>query len=110
LRRKGISVNIVKCIKEMYDRIRFCVKCGEDKVTGFIKQKREARQGCSLSRYLFDIFIYITDYICKDNPHATVTGMTTIPGLLFAADLAFSSFMNNGLQKATDQVTKYCRE
>jgi hypothetical protein len=56
----------------------FCVKCGEDKTTGFIEQKREVRQGCSLSRYLFDIFIDITDYISKDNPHATVIGMQQI--------------------------------
>jgi hypothetical protein len=30
--------------------------------------------------------------------------------LLIADDLAFSSFTIDGLQKATDQVTKYCRE
>jgi hypothetical protein len=39
LRRKGISGNMVTCNK-MYDGIRFCVKCREDEVTGFIEQKR----------------------------------------------------------------------
>jgi hypothetical protein len=34
----------------------------------------------------------------------------TIPGLLFADDLAFASFTINGLQKAVDQVTSYCKE
>jgi hypothetical protein len=36
--------------------------------------------------------------------------MTAIPGLLFAYDLAFSSFTTNTLQKTIDQVLKYCRE
>jgi hypothetical protein len=49
-------------------------------------------------------------YISKDNPYAPVIGMTTIPGLLFTDDLAFSSPTINGLQKAADQVTKYWRE
>jgi hypothetical protein len=42
--------------------------------------------------------------------HAPVIGMTSIPGLLFADDLAFSSFTINSLQKTIDQVLKYCRE
>jgi hypothetical protein len=40
LRRKGISDNTVKCIREMYDGIKFCVKSGEDEVTDFIEQER----------------------------------------------------------------------
>jgi hypothetical protein len=36
LRRKAISDNMAKCVKEMYDGIKFCLKCGEDEVTDFI--------------------------------------------------------------------------
>jgi hypothetical protein len=36
--------------------------------------------------------------------------MTAIPGMLFADDLAFSSFTINSLQKTIDQVLKYCGE
>jgi hypothetical protein len=36
LRRKVMSDNMVKRIKEMYDGIKFRVKCGEDEVTDFI--------------------------------------------------------------------------
>jgi hypothetical protein len=32
---------MVKCIKEMYDWVTFCVKCGEDEVTNFIERKEE---------------------------------------------------------------------
>jgi hypothetical protein len=57
---------------------------------------------------LFNISIYL--YISENNKHAPVTGMTTIPELLFAGNLAFSPFTDNGLETATDEVTKYCRE
>jgi hypothetical protein len=64
---------MVKCIREIYDGIKICVKCGVDEVTDCIEQKRGVRQGCSLSPYLFNIFIGdIIDYISKDNPHALV--------------------------------------
>jgi hypothetical protein len=70
---------MVKCIKEMYDGIKICVKCEDDEVTDFIEQKTGVRQGCSLSPYLFNNFIdNIMDYISKDNPHAAVIGTTTI--------------------------------
>jgi hypothetical protein len=93
LRGKGISGNMGKCIEEMYDRIKFCVKCGEDEVIDFIEQGRRVRKGYGFSLYLFNIFMDdIIDYISKDNPHAPVTEMTAIEGLLFADDLAYSSF------------------
>jgi hypothetical protein len=34
----------------------------------------------------------------------------SIPGLLFADDLATGSFTVNGLQKGTDKLTKYCKD
>jgi hypothetical protein len=81
--RKGVSYNTVKYIKETYEGIKFCVKCGEDEVTDFIEQRSGVRQGCSFSPYLFIIFIDdIIDYISKVNLHAPVTGTTAIPELL----------------------------
>lgn len=71
---------MVKCITELYDGIKFCVKCEEDEMTNFIKRRRGARQGCSLSPYLFNIFMeYIIVYISKDKSQARVIGTTTIP-------------------------------
>jgi hypothetical protein len=92
MENKCVSDNMVKWISEMYDGIKICVKCGENEVTDFIEQTRRVGQGCSLSPYVFNIFIDDNiDYISKDNPHAPVIGTTAIRGLLFADDLAFSS-------------------
>jgi hypothetical protein len=52
----------------------------------------------------------IVDYISEDSPYAHVNGTTAIPTFFFAVDITFSSFTANGLLKATDQVTKHCRE
>jgi hypothetical protein len=66
LRRNGISDNMLKCVGEIYDEVKFCVKCGEHEVTVFIEQKRGARQGCSLTPYLLNIFTDdLIDYINK---------------------------------------------
>jgi hypothetical protein len=91
--------------------VYFCVKCGGDEVTDFVKQRRGVRQGCSLSHYLFNIFIDNTmDYISEYNVHALVIGNMPIPGLLFADDLAIGSFTVNGLQRRIDQIVKYCSD
>jgi hypothetical protein len=60
---------------------------------------------------VFNIFINdIVEYINGDNSHAPSIGQITIPGLLFADDLAVSSFTSNGLQKEIDQIVRYCKE
>jgi hypothetical protein len=63
MRRKGVSDNIAKCIKKMYNGTIFCVKCGGDEVIDFVEQRRDVRQGCSLSPCLFNMFIDRVVYI-----------------------------------------------
>jgi hypothetical protein len=82
-----------------------------NEVTTFPPQTRGGQKGCSLSPYLFNIFINdIVEYICVDNSQSPSIGPITISGLLFADDLAVSSFTNNGLQKKIDQIVRYCKE
>jgi hypothetical protein len=87
------------------------VKCGDKEVTDFVDHTRSVIQGFSVSTYSFNIFIDdVIDYISKGNMHAPIMGQMSIPGLLFADDLATGSFTVNGLQKGIDQVVNYYRK
>jgi hypothetical protein len=48
------------------------------------------------------------DYIGEGNAHAPVIGNISIPGLMFADNVATGSFTVNGLQRGIDQIVKYC--
>jgi hypothetical protein len=114
MRSIEVIENMANCIKIMYEVTTFCVKCGENnEATTFAPQTGwgGGRQGCSLSPYSFDIFVNdIIEHINVDNSHAPSIGRITIPGLLFADDLAVSSFTINGLQKEIDKIVRYCKE
>jgi hypothetical protein len=43
MRKKGVSDNMVVCIKKIYNDTKLCVMCGGDKVTDFVKQRRGVR-------------------------------------------------------------------
>jgi hypothetical protein len=105
MRKNGVSDNMLDCIKKMCSDTKFCVKCAGDKMTDFGK-RRGVRQGCCLSPYFFIFIHYIMDYISKGIVHAPVIGKTSVPGLLFADDLAIGSFTVTGLQSGIDQVIK----
>lgn len=53
-----------------------CLKCAAAEVAKFAgQQHKTVGQGYSLRPYLFSIF---TEYICKHDSHAPVTGTTAI--------------------------------
>jgi hypothetical protein len=74
----------------MYDDI--IIKWSYEEVTGYVKQGIGVRQGCSLSPYLFNIFIdNIRSIISEEKTHPPLVGIQMIPTLLFANYLAVRS-------------------
>jgi hypothetical protein len=54
---KGVSERYVSYLSKLYEGSKFCVRCGDNEVSSFVTQTKGVRQGCSLSPYLFNIFI-----------------------------------------------------
>jgi hypothetical protein len=40
MRKKGVSENMMRCIKKMYEGIKFCVKCEDNNLTDLMEQRR----------------------------------------------------------------------
>jgi hypothetical protein len=92
---KGIGEGMVEYLR-MYDAIQFCVDWGCDEMTQVVVKETFVRQGCSLNSYIFDIFMDdIIDYIGEGNDCLLVGEKPTIPGILFADDLAMGCFTVN---------------
>jgi hypothetical protein len=58
---------------ENVQRYYFCAKCGLSEVTEFAEQRTWVREGCSLSPYLFNIFIDETmEYVSNGSLHVNL--------------------------------------
>jgi len=49
-------------------------------------------------------------YISEEITHAAIVGKQTIPGLMFADNLAIGSFTASGLQMGIDWMVKFCNK
>jgi hypothetical protein len=74
-----------------------------NEVTKLTNQAMWVRQGCGLSPYLSNLFIY-------DNTHALVVGDVMVPVLMYADDVTTASFTVQCLQKAVNQADEYCND
>jgi hypothetical protein len=45
MRKKEVCDNMVECIKKLYNNTKFCVECGGDEVTDFVKKKKRCKTG-----------------------------------------------------------------
>ena len=98
--KNGITGNLFRCIKSMYENVKTKVKCGAD-FTDFITCTRGVKQGDVCSPILFSLFINeLALDIIGNGKH----GITFIPSsvelflLLFADDIVLLSETAVGLQ------------
>ena len=111
LRRKGVSNKFVNGIRNINQGIRLCGRSERLGVTDEIDQKLGLRQGCKLSPILFNIFIDdILEKIQQSNTHCPVIGGKEIPGPLYADDLIVGAITGVGLQRAINEVDRFCEE
>jgi hypothetical protein len=75
MRQKGISDDMVECVKGIQNGTKFCEKCGDDEVKDFAKQGRGVQKICDLSSNVLNIFIVgVIDCVIKGNGHISTVG------------------------------------
>ena len=111
LRKTNIGSLLYNVIKDMYQKNdnNLQVKIGKF-LSGKFPSEIGVRQGDSISPTLFNFYINeINNYIKPDETSPTL-GSKTINLLLYADDLILTSTTIEGLQKAVDNLDKFCAD
>ena len=130
LSKNGISSKITKLIKNMYDKIKLCIK--NNKVTSYLRSEGNhttanvnsteildddmyftsctgVLQGESLSPFLFSMFVNDLDQYLSDNDDFGVPlDEMILTSLLFADDMVILSNTRQGLQAGLNSLNDYC--
>ena len=106
LLESGVSHKFIRLYKNMYSKIRLCVK--SDKHMRFFDSKCGLIQGESTSPLLFSMFVNDLDNYLHDVSLGTHIQDIVIQLLLFADDMALFSETREGLQKGLDNLGDYC--
>ena len=125
LHESGVSTKIILLLKNMYSKIKLCVKntCNrrqenindygdKDEVySHFFTSIAGVFQGESLSPFLFSMFINdINDVLCSNDDVGAYLFDWLLTILLFADDMALLSESRDGLQKGLDKLGEYCEK
>ena len=98
-------------IKNLYSKSKCCIKIN-DKRTEFSSCQKGVRQGCILSRILFNLYLNDVPFILDrdDTDPIILPNGTRLNSLLYADDLVLISKSAHGLQKALSILAKFCNE
>ena len=110
--KTGISSKILNILKDMYSKIRLCVR--SDLVTKDVRESNDyffkpasgVLQGEVVSSYLFSIFI--NDLPNEINDPDLNTDELLINLLMYADDMCCLSYSRQGLQLALNKLSDYC--
>ena len=106
----GITPNIVKIVKDMYDKNTQCLKLN-GLITDQFPSTKGVKQGCTLSPTLFNIFI--NDFHeCINHPlcHPISLNNERMNCLMYAGDIVILSESKEGLQECLKNVYDYNRK
>ena len=109
-----ISSKIITLIRNMYEKIKVCVKStnqsnNDDESTCFFKSRVGVFQGESLSPFLFSMYLNdLSEDLSTCNDLGVKLNEWLVTILLFADDMVLFSDSRQGLQNGLDQLAEYC--
>ena len=116
LNKNNISTKIVTIVRDMYSKIKLCVRSteggGADSDFTYFTSYAGVFQGESLSPFLFSMFLNDMENIFSNNDR---TGVELDHGLklylvMFADDMTILSETREGLQNGLDALHLYCNK
>ena len=112
----SISSKVISLIRNMYDKIKVCVKSmnksnDENNDTCFFKSKVGVFQGESLSPFLFSMYLNdLSNELSSCNELGVNVYDWLVTILLFADDMVLFSESRKGLQNGLNELAKYCEK
>ena len=110
LNNNGINGPFLSILKRIYSNFACAVKIG-NKHTQIFQCTKGLRQGCPLSPNLFNIYVNdLFSRLFKANSDPLLLDQIPMSVLMYADDLVILSATQEGLQKCSDDLYKYCIE
>ena len=103
-----MNLNLIKLIKDMYDKTSQSLKINNTTTKEF-KTYRGVRQGCIMSPRLFNLFINDIPAIFDDSCSPAKLKNEKLSCLMYADDLVLLSENEEGLQNCLQKLHNYTK-